>query len=364
MKSEKTDQGESMTQRGGFKNIGLLGIKEPATVYYDIAFLGEYKGIIVEKRDCCQREETTGTSYEFISEDIHIWYGNVESSKRIKTRFENAKPYIQMLFSIRAHSSYKFESGNCQTFQFSNQEYNTIVLPDEPMWVELKPDTHIESLSINLSPALFFRYFPDSVSVFPGFQKNAAQKIPSRLSKQNLPITPKISLLLYDILHCRLSGYSKRLYIEAKIIELLAIQLDQYEQSRTAVFYPDLKQEEVEKMQQVQQLISNNPEKPFSLKDLSRQVGTNEYNLKKYFKQVFGITVFGYLQNCRMEKAKRMLAEENMKIAEVGRQLGYKHATHFTAAFKKYFGFLPNKIKAFFFVNIFGPDLSVLLECL
>ncbi|GAB3894379.1 helix-turn-helix transcriptional regulator [Spirosoma agri] len=56
-------------------------------------------------------------------------------------------------------------------------------------------------------------------------------------------------------------------------------------------------------------------------------------------------TVFGYLNQFKMEKAKDLLTAGQTKISAIARSLGYKHATHFTAAFKKYFGFLPHKIK-------------------
>lgn len=354
-----------MTRKGVMKNIGLFGIKEPnSTVYYNPVFFEENKGKIVEQRDQCQTEEIDGNCYEFISGGIHIWYGNVNTQKKIKTRFENAMPYVHMVFSLRSASSYSFESEHTPTFKFSNQEHNILLIPDDYVYVELKPGTQIESLSINLSPELFFSYFPNTTSLFSSFRNSIDKKLPSRLSKQNLPITPKINSLLFDLLHCTLSGYSKRLYIEAKIIELLAVQIDQYEQFRIEPAHPKLKSDEVEKMYQIQQIICGNLDKTFSLRELSKQVGTNEYNLKKHFKQIFGSTVFGYIQDFRMQKAKEMLAEGDRKVADVGRQLGYKHATHFTTAFKKHFGFLPNKIKAILFANLFDFDLALFAEFL
>jgi AraC-like DNA-binding protein len=46
-----------------------------------------------------------------------------------------------------------------------------------------------------------------------------------------------------------------------------------------------------------------------------------------------------------MERSKKMLLNDKIKIAEVAEKLGYSHATHFTSAFKKYFGYLPNKLR-------------------
>ena len=74
-------------------------------------------------------------------------------------------------------------------------------------------------------------------------------------------------------------------------------------------------------------------------------VGTNEYDLKRDFKVVFGNTVYGYLKQYRMEQAKSMLIENDATVAEISLKVGYKHATHFTSAFKKHYGYLPNKLR-------------------
>jgi len=50
-------------------------------------------------------------------------------------------------------------------------------------------------------------------------------------------------------------------------------------------------------------------------------------------------------------------------VAETSKKMGYKHATHFTNAFKKYFGFLPNKIKTGkFSMLLFCEDFTAILE--
>jgi len=55
--------------------------------------------------------------------------------------------------------------------------------------------------------------------------------------------------------------------------------------------------------------------------------------------------VFGYLLEERMKLGKRLLLEGRTSIADVATEVGYKNATHFTAAFKRYFGYLPSDLK-------------------
>nr|WP_301005439.1 helix-turn-helix transcriptional regulator [Lunatimonas sp.] len=77
---------------------------------------------------------------------------------------------------------------------------------------------------------------------------------------------------------------------------------------------------------------------PPSLRKLALEVGTNESHLKRHFKEAFHQTVYGFVIDKRMEKALELLKDKDLKIVEIAERLGYKHATHFSAAFKKYFG--------------------------
>ncbi|WP_256441273.1 helix-turn-helix transcriptional regulator [Chitinophaga sp. HK235] len=72
----------------------------------------------------------------------------------------------------------------------------------------------------------------------------------------------------------------------------------------------------------------------------------NDFKLKKGFKEMFGNTVFGYMNQVRMEKAKLLLLEGKNSIADISFTVGYKNPQHFTAAFKKHFGYLPSELKS------------------
>lgn len=121
--------------------------------------------------------------------------------------------------------------------------------------------------------------------------------------------------------------------------------MSQFEQTENDQLQLGLKKEELDRMQEVKEILMRNIESQFSLRTLAHMVGTNEFNLKKNFKAAFGTTVYGYFNQYKMEQAKAMLIEGDTKVAEVSGKMGYKHATHFTSAFKKYFGYLPTKIK-------------------
>lgn len=115
--------------------------------------------------------------------------------------------------------------------------------------------------------------------------------------------------------------------------------------SNTEKLDVSLKAGEIEKMVEVKNILISNWAFPLSLKELAHKVGTNEFHLKKHFKMVFGSTVFKYLYQYKMERAKEMLTLQDLSIGEIAQKLGFKHATHFTASFKKHVGFLPRQYK-------------------
>ena len=74
---------------------------------------------------------------------------------------------------------------------------------------------------------------------------------------------------------------------------------------------------------------------------MAQTIGIGDRKLQQGFKQLYGTTVFNYLQNYRLEQAQLMLREGNLNVATVANNIGYTHLGHFAAAFKRKFGMTP-----------------------
>ena len=79
--------------------------------------------------------------------------------------------------------------------------------------------------------------------------------------------------------------------------------------------------------------------------DLAAAVGTNECTLKMAFKEEFGLTVFGYIYSVRMKRAAHMLAETTLALADIALSLGYDHLSHFSTAFRRFYGVPPSQFR-------------------
>lgn len=66
-----------------------------------------------------------------------------------------------------------------------------------------------------------------------------------------------------------------------------------------------LKKENIDKMNAVREFIVKNLNETTSLIDLAHQAGTNEFTLKKGFKELFGTIVFGFWNAFENGKSKK-----------------------------------------------------------
>lgn len=71
---------------------------------------------------------------------------------------------------------------------------------------------------------------------------------------------------------------------------------------------------------------------------------SREY-LMKLFKQQYGKGIHEYVQFVRMEKAKELLADEQLKVQEISEMLGYKDKNYFSKAFRNMFNMTPSEYR-------------------
>lgn len=98
---------------------------------------------------------------------------------------------------------------------------------------------------------------------------------------------------------------------------------------------------ERDKVLETQRIILQNLENPFTIKELSREVGMNECYLKKGFKAMFGKTIHEFQQLERIKRSKTLLSEGIYSINEVAFMMGYGSPSHFSTSFKKITGMKP-----------------------
>lgn len=147
---------------------------------------------------------------------------------------------------------------------------------------------------------------------------------------------------LNQLFKIQLSENANRLFYQGKILELLALYFSERKPDTESC--PFLNNEDiVRKIKHAKEHLLKHEQDAPTLKELSRLVGLNEYQLKAGFKEIYGNTVYGYLLDHKMDHARVILDSQKFQVAQVAYQVGYTNPSHFIAAFKKRYGVTPKK---------------------
>jgi len=89
------------------------------------------------------------------------------------------------------------------------------------------------------------------------------------------------------------------------------------------------------------------------IKRVVEKANIPERTLKRRFKVATGITLIDYLQNLRIEEAKRLLESGHMPVDEISATVSYEDASFFRRLFKRRTGLTPSQYR-----RMFQPVLS------
>ncbi|MBR4225117.1 MAG: response regulator [Oscillospiraceae bacterium] len=98
-------------------------------------------------------------------------------------------------------------------------------------------------------------------------------------------------------------------------------------------------------MERVVQYIKTNYDRELRLGTLAQIFGYNSAYLGKVFHQYTGENFNNYLDNIRITEAKRLLRDEDLKVKEVARMVGYPNINYFHNKFKESTGMSPLSFK-------------------
>lgn len=90
------------------------------------------------------------------------------------------------------------------------------------------------------------------------------------------------------------------------------------------------------------------------IEDIAFALGLNRSYLTRLFKEATGYSLQDYLLTYRMKLALKMLAKDNISIAEIAQNVGYGDTFTFSKAFKRHFGQSPSAFR--------GVEYSVATE--
>jgi len=154
-------------------------------------------------------------------------------------------------------------------------------------------------------------------------------------------MSPEMSIVVDQVFNNQYHGKTKMMFFRSQMTVLLSHFFGHLSTMQTEA----IKKPEQEKLHLAKEILLKNLDNPPSLSELSKEIGLNTYNLKKDFKELFGVPVFKYLQNQRLEVANDLIRNKNATVQEAAWYVGYDSLSSFSNAFSKKFGYRPSQIK-------------------
>jgi AraC-like DNA-binding protein len=93
------------------------------------------------------------------------------------------------------------------------------------------------------------------------------------------------------------------------------------------------------------EFIQKNQGEDLSLTMVARAVNTSSFYFCKLFKKATGLNFTNYVSRVRIEKAKNLLLNPNLRISEIAYEVGFQSLTHFNRVFKKIIGQSPTEYR-------------------
>jgi AraC-like DNA-binding protein len=247
---------------------------------------------------------------------------------------------VHFIFSISGSGKLEFIPSQ-YALPLVEGEYYALYNPVSEAPFELVLNKGSKTLLIQIEAKMLHSYFlPNSSELSFLHGENAKKKF----YKKEI-IEPSLFVPLNQLFIADSAENTLLLYQKAKVLEVMSICFGKRENPDEEAC-PFLRDEDnVDKIRAAKRILIAKLANPPSLKDLSKEIGLNEYNLKTGFKNIYGVPVMTWLSNYKMELARKHLMDNSTKINEIADQLGYNSASHFIESFKKKFGITPKKFQ-------------------
>jgi DNA-binding response OmpR family regulator len=97
-------------------------------------------------------------------------------------------------------------------------------------------------------------------------------------------------------------------------------------------------------MERIMKVVNDNLDSPdLRVEMLSEEVGLSRAQLHRRVKEITGISTGEFIRNIRLKKAAELLLENKVNISQVGYMVGFSSQTHFSTAFRKFYGVSPSE---------------------
>jgi len=98
-------------------------------------------------------------------------------------------------------------------------------------------------------------------------------------------------------------------------------------------------------LREVVKYITEHYAEPLKVSQLAEMTYLSPRHFTRIFKEYFHTTPMNFITNCRLQRARLLLAEKNYSITQVANECGFSDSNYFARQFKKAFGVSPSEYR-------------------
>lgn len=303
--------------------------------------------MIQEERHNMQHDFGVANYNETYFDGFHFVHCNASVYQNLYVEATDMPALVSLLFMVRGQ--FVSTMNNLyKPYHISSLEHNLLFNPQTEEKAEIKKQEDIQVMVLGFTRERFLELAENNGRILGDLAEDVAGNKAAILNwKRNQPITNRMLMVMEEIRHCRFPEGLKKLFLQSKALELLALQCEQYGrvEERKGPGIGAMSAADKDRIYYARDLLLASAQQPPSLYELSRKAGINEFKLKRGFRTFFDNTVFGYLNDYRLDQARSLLQEQRKSLIEISEELGYSSPQHFSNAFKKKFGVSPGKAR-------------------
>lgn len=180
-------------------------------------------------------------------------------------------------------------------------------------------------------------------------QQRLGEALPSCLAfaRQHLSVHPwnasahAIALVEQLLAPPELDGALLRMYQESRSLGLAVEALSSVSGAVLAPVAHGLRQRERSRMEQVRELLDSGQADEMSLVQIAKHACLSVNTLQRHFRAVWGKTVFAYLRDARLDRARMALERDAISVTQAALIAGYSSPANFATAFRQRYGIPP-----------------------
>lgn len=251
----------------------------------------------------------------------------------VSNRMAQQEPRMVLTVGLNGHSRFQADRQDAIAFRGGYSTITTFNASEGER--QYQADQNVTQLRFSMTQSWLAHYFGEDA--FERFFTNPALQLIRHQPCASSSITAG-----HNLLKTNLPLQAQSLFRQGQAMTIIACELGQLLTEQTSSIRFTAHDKVI--AERARDILAADLKNPPGVEVLSKQAGSNAFKLKQLFHNYFDTTPYGLLLDLRMQKAHQLLATGQYPVSVVAEAVGYRHASNFSAAFMKYFGFPPKQL--------------------